>query len=59
LVYKEEVLIKYKGKYFQLFAGKITPSAVLENSYMIWTDSEQLAKEYVFEMKEQFVYELI
>ena len=29
---------------------------VLNNSYMIWTDSEQLAKEYTFEKKEQFVF---
>ena len=29
---------------------------VLNNSYMIWTDSEQLAKEYAFEKKEQFVF---
>lgn len=55
-IYKEEILIKYLGYYFQLFADKIFKNDVLDNSYMIWTDSEQLAKEYVFEKKEQFVF---
>lgn len=55
-VYKEDILIKYKDVYFQLFADKISRSAVFDNSYMIWTDSEQLAQEYTFEKKEQFVF---
>ena len=31
-------------------------NAVLADSYMIWTNSEQLAQEYIFEKKEQFVF---
>ena len=42
--------------YFQLFADKVFKEDVLDNSYMIWTNSEQLAQEYIFEKKEQFVY---
>ncbi|WP_455717618.1 hypothetical protein [Anaerosporobacter sp.] len=56
IIYKEDVLIKYENEYFQLFADKILKNAVLDNSYMIWTNSEQLAKEYMFEKKEQFVF---
>lgn len=56
IIYKEDVYIKHKEEYFQLFADKIIKSAVLENSYMIWTSSEQLAHEYVFQKKEQFVF---
>ena len=41
---------------FQLFEDKITRNAVQENSYMIWTASEQLAYDYGFEKKEQFVF---
>ena len=29
---------------------------MLADSYMIWTNSEQLAQEYIFEKKEQFVF---
>lgn len=56
VIYNEDVFIKYKDKYFHLFADKISGNAVLDDSYMIWTDSEQLAREYVFEKKEQFVF---
>ena len=56
VIYNEDVFIKYKDTYFQLFADKISRNAVSYNSYMIWTDSEQLAQEYIFEKKEQFVF---
>lgn len=56
VIYDEDVFIKYKDKYFRLFADKISCKAVLANSYMIWTDSEQVAQEYAFEKKEQFVF---
>lgn len=56
VIYKEDVLIKYKDIYFQLFADRILRNAVSDNSYIIWTDSEQLAQEYIFEKKEQFVF---
>ena len=49
VIYSEDVFIKYKDKYFQLFADKISRNAVLDDSYMIWTNSEQLAEEYIFE----------
>ena len=55
-IYNEDVFIKYKDKYFQLFADKISKNAVLDDSYMIWTNSEQLAQKYIFEKKEQFVF---
>lgn len=56
VIYNEDVFIKYKDKYFHLFADKISRNAVLDDSYMIWTNSEQLAQEYIFEKKEQFVF---
>ena len=56
IIYNEDVFIKYKDRYFQLFAGKISRNAVLADSYMIWTSSEQLAQEDIFEKKEQFVF---
>ena len=56
LALKEDILIKYKDKYFHLFADKVSRNAVLADSYMIWTNSEQLAQEYIFEKKEQFVF---
>ena len=55
-IYNEDVFIKYKDKYFQLFADKKSKNAVLDDSYMIWTNSEQLAQKYIFEKKEQFVF---
>ena len=56
IIYNEDILIKYKDKYFHLFADKVSRNAVLADSYMIWTSSEQLAQEYIFEKKEQFVF---
>ncbi len=56
VIYDEDVFMKYKDKYFRLFADKISRKAVLADSYMIWTDSEQIAQEYAFEKKEQFVF---
>lgn len=56
IIYNEDIFIKYKDIYFQLFADKVFKEDVLDNSYMIWTNSEQLAQEYIFEKKEQFVY---
>lgn len=56
VIYNEDIFIKYKDKYFRLFADKISRNAVLDDSYMIWTNSEQLAQEYNFEKKEQFVF---
>lgn len=56
LLYKEEVFIRYKGIYFETYSGKILPSHIRNNTYIIFTNSDQLAREYVFEKKEQFVY---
>lgn len=56
VIYKEDVFIKYQDEYFQLFADKIYKNDVLDNSYMICTDSEKLAQKYMFEKKEQFVF---
>ena len=56
VIYDEDVFMKYKDKYFRLFADKISRKVVLADSYMIWTDSEQVAQEYAFEKKEQFVF---
>ena len=44
IIYNEDILIKYKDKYFHLFADKVSRNAVLADSYMIWTNSEQLKR---------------
>lgn len=56
LLYKEHTYIRYKNEWFQLFADKILKSAVIDNEFMLWTDSEQLAYKCEFEKKEQFVF---
>ena len=35
IIYNEDILIKYKDKYFHLFADKVSRNAVLADSYMI------------------------
>jgi hypothetical protein len=56
MVYEEDIYIKYKGEYFQLFAGRMTESSLENNAFMIWTDSEMLAKKCNFKKREQFVF---
>lgn len=56
LLYNQDMYIKYKDVFFQLFSNKISRSAVLDNSFMIWTNSEEMAYKYEFEKKEQFVF---
>lgn len=51
LLYKEHTYIRYKNEWFQLFADKILKSAVIDNEFMLWTDSEQLAYKCEFEKK--------
>lgn len=55
-VYEEDVQIKYNNNFFELYGDKIFKKNVLENSYMIYTNSEELASKYGFEKKEQFVF---
>ena len=55
-IYFEKHYIKYNNEYFSLFSSKITRDMVLDDSFMIWTNSEQLAREHDFEKKEQFVF---
>ncbi len=56
LLYKEDITLKYKEDYFQLYSGEVTKSSLIDNSFMIWTDSETIAQKYSFEKKEQFVF---
>jgi hypothetical protein len=56
IIYYEKVFIKYKGIYFDLFASKIFRDDVSDDSYMLFTESEQLAKKYDFKKEEQFVF---
>jgi hypothetical protein len=56
IIYYEKVFIKYKGIYFDLFASKIFRDDVVDDSYMLYTESEQLAKKYDFKKEEQFVF---
>jgi hypothetical protein len=56
VIYREETFIKYNGIYFDLFGGKIFRDDVSDDSYMLYTESEQLAKKYDFKKEEQFVF---
>jgi hypothetical protein len=56
VIYREDVFIQYKDIYFSLFASDIVKNDVIDDSYMIWTRSEQVAAKYGFEKKEQFVF---
>lgn len=56
VVYKECIEICFEGVYFQLLSFTITKSDIEYNRFTLFTDSEELAKEYKFEKKEQFVF---
>ncbi len=55
LIYDEEITISYKGMDFELFVP-ITPISVEDNKFVLFTESEEIAKKYIFEKKEQFVF---
>lgn len=55
LIYKEDISICYLGNYFELFAP-ITFASVKDNKYVLFTSSEEIAKEFEFEKEEQFVF---
>lgn len=54
-IYDEIVSICYKGIYFDLFVP-ITHISVEDNKYVLFTPSEEIAKKFDFEKKEQFVF---
>lgn len=56
LLFNQDVFIKYQGKYFETFAGKITKNVLQERKVMIFTASEYIAMEMKFNKKEQFVF---
>lgn len=56
LLFEQNILIKYCGKYFETFAGKITEDVLQEEKVMIFTSSECIAEEMDFNKKEQFVF---
>ncbi|MDE7222304.1 MAG: hypothetical protein K2O34_00815 [Acetatifactor sp.] len=56
VVYKEIIEIGYGGMFFQLFSFQITQSNIEDGRFMLFTSSEELAREYNFEKKEQFVF---
>ncbi|WOO36597.1 hypothetical protein R2R35_22850 [Anaerocolumna sp. AGMB13020] len=55
-LYEECISINYKGNFFQLFAGEINKSFILNNLFVIWTSSEEIAQQFGFEKKEQLVF---
>ncbi len=57
IVYEENIEIKFKGIYFQVFPSVIRRTDIEDNRFTLFTSSEELAKEYGFEKKEQFVFE--
>lgn len=56
IVYYEEIFFEYKGLYFSLYHASIRPENIEDDRFMIYTDSEDIAKKYNFEKKEQFVF---
>lgn len=55
-VYKENIEIMFKGIYFELFSSGISQANVEDDRFVLFTSSEELAHEYSFEKKEQFVF---
>lgn len=56
VVYKENIEIGFRGAYFQLFSSIVTRENIENDRFTLYTSSEELAKEYNFEKKEQFVF---
>lgn len=56
VVYKEIIEIGFEGIYFQLFSSWVTQSNIESGIFTLFTNSEELAREYKFEKKEQFVF---
>ena len=54
-IYDEIINIYFKGINFELFVP-ITPISVEDNKYVLFTSSEEIAKKFDFEKKEQFVF---
>lgn len=59
LLFSEEYFIKYCGEYFEPFAGCITGLELEDNSVLLFTPSEQLAKKFDFTKDEQFVFKKV
>lgn len=59
LLFSEEYFIKYCGEYFEPFAGCITGLELEDNSILLFTPSEQLAKKFNFTKDEQFVFKKV
>ena len=59
LLFSEEYFIKYCGEYFEPFAGCITGLELEDNSMLLFTPSEQLAKKFNFTKDEQFVFKKV
>lgn len=55
-LFEQSIFIKYCGKYFETFAGRITEDVLQEERVMIFTSSECIAEEMNFDKKEQFVF---
>lgn len=56
VVYKENIEIMFKGIYFELFSSGVSQANVEDDRFALFTSSEELAQEYSFEKKEQFVF---
>ena len=59
LLFSEEYFIKYLDEYFEPFAGCITGLELEDNSMLLFTPSEQLAKKFDFAKDEQFVFKKV
>jgi hypothetical protein len=56
-LYEEELYIKYKGSYFKLFShDKISWYMIVDDEYMLTTNSTQEVEEFGFDRLEPFVY---
>ena len=56
VVYNENIEIKFEGIYFPLLSSPVRLADIEDNRFSIFTSSEEVAKEYGFEKKEQFVF---
>jgi len=55
-LFEQKIFAKFKGIYFEPFAGKVIATVLNENRILLFTSSEDIAQQFGFTKKEQFVF---
>ena len=56
ILFEQKILVKFKDIYFEPFAGKIIDNVLEEKRILLFTASEDIAQQFGFTKKEQFVF---